>query len=98
MATAGPHMQKTEVSWRAEEVIGFLMAIGVVSWERLWLGPCAVYMVSHRGNVVCEILTEVMTDSGCKKNNKQKSYELTKNLNLFHIQFSAKIKKTLCNV
>lgn len=41
MATAGPHMQKAEVSRRAEEVIGYLMAITVVSWERPWLGPCA---------------------------------------------------------
>lgn len=31
MVTAGPHMQKAEVSRRAEEVIGFLMAIAVVS-------------------------------------------------------------------
>lgn len=31
MATAGPHMQKAEVSRHAEEVIGFLMAIAVVS-------------------------------------------------------------------
>lgn len=40
MATAGPHMQKTEVSRRAEEVIGFLMAIAVVSWERLTRPLC----------------------------------------------------------
>lgn len=39
MATAGPDVQKAEVSRRAEEVIGFLMAITVVSWERPWLGP-----------------------------------------------------------
>lgn len=33
MVTAGPHMQKAEVSQGAEEVIGFLMAIVAVSWE-----------------------------------------------------------------
>lgn len=52
MATAGPHMQKAEVSRRTEEVIGFLMAIAVVSWERPWLVPCAVLTVSRRGNVI----------------------------------------------
>lgn len=31
MVTAGPHMQKAEVSQGAEEVIGFLIAIVAVS-------------------------------------------------------------------
>lgn len=39
MATAGPHKQKAEVSRHAEEVIGLLMAIDVVSWEIPWLDP-----------------------------------------------------------
>lgn len=57
MATAGPHMQKAEVSWRAEEVIGFLMAIARVSWERPWLGPCAVPTAGQRGNAVFTVTT-----------------------------------------
>lgn len=57
MVTAGPHTQKAEVSQRAEEVIGFLMAIAVVSWERPWLGPCAVLTVSRRGNVASRVMT-----------------------------------------
>lgn len=56
MATAGPHMQKAEVSRRAEEVIGFLMAINVVSWERIWLGPCAAPPVTRRGNAIFSMM------------------------------------------
>lgn len=60
MTTAGPHMQKAEVSRHVEEVIGFLMAIAVVSWDRPWLGPCVTLTVGQRGNVVLIMMT-VMT-------------------------------------
>lgn len=52
MATSGPHMQKTEVRQRAEEVRACLMSIAGVSWEIPWLGPCAGLKVSPCGNIL----------------------------------------------